>query len=228
MVSQLPVRIALMEAIGWLAVPATVMLFASPVEACFKIYKAKEIGGFSAVPYYATLVNSTIWIMYALIKGGLKQVLVVNGVGWCSAVFAITVFLKFSLDRSDLVMKMLAASGFCATTYLLSNALSVHVPQLQTLGIIGIVTSGIMFGGPLAVAKEVIKTESVKFLPLMPSVFAFVATSLWTSYGILNGDLFIVLANGPGLLLSVVQLTLYWKYSKGSTSKLDEKTRLTA
>jgi len=217
-----------MEAIGWLAVPATVMLFASPVEACFKIYKAKEIGGFSAVPYYATLVNSTIWIMYALIKGGLKQVLVVNGVGWCSAVFSITVFLKFSLERADLVMKMLAASGFCTTTYLLSNALSVHVPQLQMLGIIGIVTSCIMFGGPLAVAKEVIKTESVKFLPLTPSAFAFVATSLWTSYGILKGDLFIVLANGPGLLLSVVQLTLYWKYSKGSTSKLDEKTRLTA
>jgi len=228
MISLLAVRMALMEAIGWLAVPATVMLFASPVEACFKIYKAKEIGGFSAVPYYATFVNSTVWIMYALTKGDIKQVLLVNGIGWCSAVLSLAVFTKFSLKRADLVMKMVAACVVCAATYLLSEALSAHVPQLQTLGVIGIVTSAIMFGGPLAVAAEVIKTESVEFLPLMPSVFAFVATSLWCSYAFLKSDVFVLLGNGPGLLLAALQLTLYWNYSKGSTSKTDEKTPLTA
>jgi len=127
-------------------------------------------------------------------------------------------------------MKMVAACGFCAATYLLSDAFSAHVPQLQTLGAVGIFTSGIMFGGPLVMAAEVIKTESVKFLLLMPSVFAFVATSLWTSYAILKGDLFIFLANGPGLLLAALQLALYGAYKKGSywTSKSDEETPLTA
>jgi uncharacterized protein with PQ loop repeat len=210
------------EAVGWLGVPVTIMLFISPIEVCFKIYKAKEVGGFSPVPYYATLVNSTIWIMYALIKGHMWQVILVNGIAWCSAVLCLAVFIKFSLTRVDIVMKMIAASGACIAAYVLSVALSAHVSQLWTLGVIGTFTSNIMFAGPLAVAAEVIKTESVKFLPLMPSVFAFAATFLWSSYAILKGDVFVFLANGPGFLLAALQLTLYWKYSKGSTSKLDE------
>lgn len=210
------------EAIGWLGVPVTIMLFISPIEVCFKICKAKEVGGFSPVPYYATLVNSTIWIMYALIKGGLRQVLLVNGIAWCSAVLCLTVFLKFSLKRADLVMKVSAASGVCIAAYGLSVACSAYVPELRTLGVIGTFTSNMMYAGPLAVAAEVIRTESVEFMPLMPSVFAFLATLLWSLYAILKGDVFVFLANGPGFLLAASQLTLYWKYSRGSTGKLDE------
>jgi solute carrier family 50 protein (sugar transporter) len=222
------VRMAAMDAVGWLAVPATVMLFVSPFEACFKIYRAKDIGGFSAVPYYAMLVNSTIWMMYALSKGTEQQVLVVNGIGCCCAVLSITVFLMFSTTKAYLVLKAIAASGVIAAAYWLSTALSARVPQMDTLGAIGIVTSGIMFGGPLVVTADVIKTESVKFLPLLPAVFGFVATSLWTCYAILKGDLFVFLANGPGFLLSTFQISLYCRYAKGSTCKLDEKTPLTA
>lgn len=218
----------LMEGLGWLAVPATVMLFVSPVEACLKIYKSKEIGGFSPVPYFATLVNTLIWITYALIKGDIQQVLLVNSVGCCSAVLSLSVFLMYSTEKIDLAIKTIAAVGFCAAAYSISVALSAHVSQITMLGIIGTCTSCAMFGGPLAVAAEVVKTESVEFLPLMPSIFAFLATSLWTSYGALKGDLFIVLGNGPGCLLAAVQLALYWRYSKGSTSNLDEKTSLVA
>jgi solute carrier family 50 protein (sugar transporter) len=222
------VRMAAMDAVGWLAVPATVMLFVSPFEACFKIYRAKEIGGFAVAPYYAMLVNCSFWMMYAFSKGDEQQVLFVNGIGCCCAVLSISVFLKFSTTKAYLVLAAIVASGVCAAVYWLSIALSARVPQVDTLGAIGIVTSGIMFGGPLAVAADVIKTESVKFLPLMPAVFGFVATSLWTSFAILKGDLFVFLANGPGFLLSTFQISLYWRYAKGSASKPDEKTPLTA
>jgi len=228
MISLLAVKMAVMEWVGWLAVPAQVMLFVSPFEACFKIYKAKAVGGFSVFPYYTTIVNATIWIMYAVAKGDMKQVLLVNCIGWCCAVFSIAVFQQFSAKKADFVLKVIAASGVCAAAYSLSIALSAHVSQMDTLGSIGIATSAVMYGGPLAVAADVIRTESVEFLPLMPSVFAFVATSLWTSYAILKGDPFVLLANGPGLLLATFQLMLYKAYSNRSTSTLDEKTPLTA
>lgn len=215
------------EAVGWLAVPTTVMLFVSPAEACFKIYRAKDTGGFSVVPYYAALVNNTIWLMYALTKG-INQVILVNSIGWCCSVLSIAVFLQFSPKKADIVLKVLVATGACAAAYVLSIALSAHVPQVKTLGAIGIITSGIMYGGPFAVAADVIKTKSVKFMPLTPLVFAFAATSLWTSYAILKGNMFVLLGNGPGLFLSTMQLALYFIYSKGSKNKLDERTPLTA
>jgi len=215
----------LTETMGWLAIPATVMLFLSPVEVVRKIVKEKDVGGFSPVPYLATMLNCSVWIMYALAKGNLTQLLVVNTIGKISAMVYLGVFMWYMREKLNLAIQ---TAGVIAVSCLLwgtSVALSPRIDQVAFLGVVGTVSCFGMFSGPLAVASEVIRTKSVKYMPLMPSVFTLVATSLWNGFGLLKGDTFILLGNVPGTLLACVQLSLYYTYSSQDS---EEKTALMA
>jgi len=215
----------LTETLGWLAIPATVMLFLSPVEVIRKVVKEKDVGGFSPVPYLATLMNCSIWMMYGLTKGNLMQLLVINAFGKSTAVVYLGFFLWYSREKIQLVMQIAGTVAGVITLWFISVALRAKIDQVFLLGVFGTVAGALMFSGPLAVASEVIRTKSVKYMPLMPSVFALVATSLWSSFAVLKGDTFILLGNAPGFVLAVLQLALYFKYS---TPDSDEKTALMA
>jgi len=215
----------LTETLGWLAIPATVMLFLSPVEVIRKIVKEKDVGGFSPVPYLATVLNCSLWLMYGLTKGNLTQLLVVNTFGKSTAAIYLGFFMWYTREKIQLCMQIAGTVGACAALWFISVALRPKIDQVFLLGVFGTVAGALMFSGPLAVASEVIRTKSVKYMPLMPSVFALMATSFWSSFAILKGDTFVLLGNVPGFFLAVLQLALYYKYS---TPDADEKTALMA
>lgn len=90
------------------------------------------------------------------------------------------------------------------------------MPVEQALNIIGLAGCGIvvvMFGGPLATIKTVLKDKSTASLPFAFTLAAFVNCSLWFSYGafVLN-DAFIWAPNGLGLCSAVAQLGLFAKF----------------
>ncbi|XP_020270795.1 bidirectional sugar transporter SWEET4-like [Asparagus officinalis] len=93
------------------------------------------------------------------------------------------------------------------------------------VGILCIVFCIIMYVAPLAAMKLVITTKSVEFMPLYLSVASFLNGACWTVYSLLKFDINILVPNGIGLLLTVVQLVLYAMYYRSTQKILRERKK---
>uniref|UniRef100_A0A8B9SZ62 Sugar transporter SWEET1 n=1 Tax=Anas platyrhynchos TaxID=8839 RepID=A0A8B9SZ62_ANAPL len=62
---------------------------------------------------------------------------------------------------------------------------------------------------------KVIRSRSTRCLSFPLAVTTFLASSCWTLYGQLVKDNYITVPNVPGIVTSVVQLWLFWRYAPG-------------
>lgn len=67
---------------------------------------------------------------------------------------------------------------------------------------------------PLIAIKHVIRTKSTDCLPFHLILFGFAVSSLWTSYGILIDNNFVIIPNALSSLISGFQLSLFIIYRK--------------
>nr|XP_038023650.1 sugar transporter SWEET1 [Anas platyrhynchos] len=72
-----------------------------------------------------------------------------------------------------------------------------------------------MYASPLIDLAKVIRSRSTRCLSFPLTVTAFLASSSWTLYGQLVKDNYITVPNVPGIVTSVVQLWLFWRYAPG-------------
>ncbi|XP_040989112.1 bidirectional sugar transporter SWEET2 isoform X2 [Juglans microcarpa x Juglans regia] len=71
-----------------------------------------------------------------------------------------------------------------------------------------------MFASPLFIINLVIRTKSVEFMPFYLSLSTFLMSTCFFLYGLFNDDVFIYVPNGIGTILGIVQLVLYFFYSR--------------
>ncbi|KAG2677633.1 hypothetical protein I3843_12G109100 [Carya illinoinensis] len=71
-----------------------------------------------------------------------------------------------------------------------------------------------MFASPLFIINLVIRTKSVEFMPFYLSLSTFLMSTCFFLYGLFNDDIFIYVPNGMGTILGIVQLVLYFFYSR--------------
>merc|ERR1712083_984962 len=70
-----------------------------------------------------------------------------------------------------------------------------------------------MFAGPLVAVETVIKEQSTRTLPLGFTCTVVVNGGLWSAYaGVILRDPMVFLPNFIGLLLGLVQLSLFFRY----------------
>jgi len=63
-----------------------------------------------------------------------------------------------------------------------------------------------MYGAPLSVMMEVIRTKSVEFMPLPLIAMSFLNSAVWTLYGLYVQDPYLGVPNCLGLMLSTAQV----------------------
>merc|ERR1719217_1955960 len=80
---------------------------------------------------------------------------------------------------------------------------------LNVCSMVAVITNIAMYAGPLAIMGTVVRTKSVQFMPLTPSVFVICASSCWMTEGFMLGDVTFWLPNLLGLSLGVFQVALY-------------------
>ncbi|KAL8250409.1 hypothetical protein R6Q59_034102 [Mikania micrantha] len=85
------------------------------------------------------------------------------------------------------------------------------------VGLICMVFNILMYVSPLTVMKMVIKTKSVKYMPVTLALASFANSIVWCGYALLRFDPYILVPNVLGTLSSTVQLILYTTYY-GSTN----------
>lgn len=216
---------AIADYFGYAGMAITIVYFLSPAPTCLNIVKSRDAQLFSPVTYIVMLFNTLLWVYFARItmavtSQDLMPNLLVNATGAALSSMYVIVFLAFARNRCRVFSQLMGAAIFVSALILFFELV---VPRLQwdfhwgtdmplkpsICGLVTDVINVVMYGSPLVVLSTVLRTKSVKYMPLPVSLFTFLASSLWTTQGILLGNITILLPNVLGVALGIVQLTVY-------------------
>jgi uncharacterized protein with PQ loop repeat len=171
------------------------------------IRKRGSVGEFSIAPFLSILLNGLTWSFYGFLKKDMT-LFVPNFTGFLVGLSSTIIFDTYvGVDGRPRVLY-----AFSATLGLISIVLCI-LGDLETLGLVGVCLSILLMGSPLSTAMTVIKDKSTASMPFNTSLFSFCNGMSWTLYGyLIDKDAMIYVSSGVGLLLTIVQLSLYAIY----------------
>ncbi|KAM0916798.1 hypothetical protein ACQ4PT_009939 [Festuca glaucescens] len=203
-------------------------LVLSPVPTFYGIWKNKKVEQYSAVPYLAALLNSMMWLLYALptVQPHNMLIMTMSGVGLVIELIYIAIFLAYSVGaaRRRVLLILVAVVAFAATVAaLVLNLAHTHTLRSMVVGILCVIVETGMYAAPLAVMKMVIQTKSVEYMPLFLSLATLACGISWTAYALIKFDIYIIIPNVLGVMFTVVQMILYAIYYKSTQQILEAR-----
>ncbi|KAI3848587.1 hypothetical protein MKW92_052645 [Papaver armeniacum] len=215
--------------VGVIGNVVAILVFLSPITTFRGIVKKKATGNFKAIPYICTLLNTSLWTYYGLLKPGGMLLVTVNGAGAVLQLIYVTLFIIYAPKDSKIKHLKLAGIlnvGFYGAVLLITLLATHGSLRLTIVGFIGAGLTLGMYGAPLVVMKNVIATKSVEYMPFWLTFFLFLNGGVWSVYSVLVKDLFIGVPNAIGLVLGSVQLIMYIIYNNKSKSKKSSMEKL--
>jgi solute carrier family 50 protein (sugar transporter) len=204
------------ETLGWIATAVTVGLFCSNLQSISTVYNTRSTIGLSANSLYGTLFNCFWWTAYGLLTG-IASVIACNSLGLMIGVWGLVAFTKFGptpSDRTQTAMKSVVLGVGSAS---LAAFLAYSLPAAKAITVVGLIASTgsvLLFAAPLAGLRGIIQSRDASTMSPLVIVFSLATAGLWTAYAVLIGDAFMLLPNGLGLALSIVQVAVYCRYSR--------------
>ncbi|XP_016498169.1 bidirectional sugar transporter SWEET16-like [Nicotiana tabacum] len=205
----------------------SILMFAAPIKTFKRIIKKKSTEDFKGIPYITTLLSTSLWTFYGLLKPGGLLVVTVNGTGAILHIVYVTLFLIYATKTLKIQsIKLVAIIDIAFLGAVIAiTLLAVHGNTRLTL--VGLLAAGlnvVMYASPLSATRTVIKMKSVEYMPFFLSFFQFLNGGVWAAYAVLVKDYYIGVPNGIGFLLGSAQLILYFIYYKSTPTKsTDEK-----
>ncbi|GJZ13160.1 SWEET sugar transporter [Tanacetum coccineum] len=117
---------------------------------------------------------------------------------------------KARMENLKLIV-MLIVVGF-GLIVILTQFFASGVNRGVIVGWICLVFSLCVFVAPLGVLRQVIKTRSLEYMPILLSVALTLSAVMWFFYGLLLGDFNIAIPNVLGFLFGIIQMILYFVY----------------
>ena len=207
---------ALVQAFGWLGCLAAWGLFLAPMPTMRKIMKAGHIGDFSPLPYLISMLQCFLWAVYALpfITPCKTQPLITNIVGFLLELAYILVFVRFAHSRRRGIVSKSAL--VCLIAAVIVAAAVRGAPHIEfksfpdvnasrsttVLGFACSVLNVAMYGSPLGVVRTVIRTRSVRYMPLPLTIGCGLCSIIWTVYALLVMDFFIMVSEQAGSVIT--------------------------
>ncbi|KAF9669890.1 hypothetical protein SADUNF_Sadunf13G0011600 [Salix dunnii] len=184
------------------------------------VVKKKSTENYKGVPYIITLLSTSLWTFYGIIKpDGL--VVSVNGVGAIFQLIYASLFLIYAPKDTKVMMAKLVAIlnvGFLGAVIVVA-LLAIHGNlRITFVGILCAALTVGMYAAPLSAMKRVVKTKSVEYMPFLLSFFLFLNGGVWSVYSVLVKDFYIGVPNAVGFVLGSAQLILYLMYKNKSAS----------
>ncbi|KAG6591774.1 Bidirectional sugar transporter SWEET2 [Cucurbita argyrosperma subsp. argyrosperma] len=193
-------------------------LFLSPLDTFRRVIRNKTTEQFSGLPYIYALLNCLICLWYGtpLVSPRNTMVMTVNSIGAVFQLAYIILFITYAEKGKKIKMLGLLLAVFAFFVLIVTGSL--QIPDLplrrNVVGILSCASLVSMFASPLFIINLVIRTKSVEFMPFYLSLSTFLMSVSFFLYGLFNYDLFVYAPNGIGALLGIVQLVLYFYYSR--------------
>ncbi|KAI7736575.1 hypothetical protein M8C21_028054 [Ambrosia artemisiifolia] len=202
-------------------------LFLSPIPTFRKIVKHKSVQAFRPDLYLATLMNCTMWLFYGLplVHPHSLLLVTINGAGVLITLTFCTIFFIFSpwSCRKKMIIVLILEALVIATLVAVTLTLShTHHARSMLVGILCSIFNIIMYASPLTIMTTVIRTKSVKYMPICISIGNLLNGTIWVVYAALEFDPFIMIPNAVGAVSGMIQIGLYAKYNKTTNWDDDE------
>ncbi|CAH9088083.1 unnamed protein product [Cuscuta epithymum] len=212
--------LVLRTVIGIIGNIVSAALFISPAPTVYRIIKNKSVEGFHPWPYHAALMNCLMWVFYAMpfVHRHSTLVMTINAAGIVLELFYLLVFLYFNNSRTRarmvglFLIQLILLSGIVAGTLLGAHTLE---KRTKIVGSLCVVFGIILYASPLSVMLTVIRSRSAKYLPGWLIASGFANGILWAAYACIRFDVFILVSNGVGTILSFLQILLKLFYGNG-------------
>lgn len=205
----------------------SVLVFLSPVGTFWRIIKQRSTEDFESLPYICTLLNSSLWTYYGIIKPGVLLVATVNGFGIVVETVYVVLFLIYAPKRMRVKTGILAGIldvAFLSTAIAVSRLAFEGETRIVVIGFMGAGLNIIMYASPLAAMKTVVTRKSVEYMPFFLSFSLFLNGGIWAFYALLVQDYFLGIPNGIGFLLGTAQLLLYAIYRNAKPAPSNNTT----
>ncbi|EGZ22862.1 hypothetical protein PHYSODRAFT_554501 [Phytophthora sojae] len=193
----------------------------SPVPDLYRVHKNRDTGVMAFTPLIAMLLCNHVWLIYAYTVKNIFPLFSVCIFGDIVLAVYIAVYAKYCPDRKYVIKCLVMGTvPFVLVTLYTVLVACGAIPQSRhqlgvILGYLADVTTFALFMSPFEKLKLVIRTKSSAAIPVLLCSIMFVNSSLWLVNGIVDDDLFIVVPNVVGVLLTAIQLTLYFVYRPG-------------
>ncbi|KAM0060119.1 putative SWEET sugar transporter [Helianthus debilis subsp. tardiflorus] len=202
-------------AFGLLGNIVSFMVFLAPIPTFYKVYKKKSTEGFQSAPYVVGLFSAMLWIYYAMLKTNVLLLITINTFGIVIETVYIVFFLFYAPKKARMeslkLIILLIFVGF-GLIVVLTQFLASGVTRGVIVGWICLVFSLCVFVAPLGVLRQVIKTKSVEYMPILLSVALTLSAVMWFFYGLLLHDFNIAIPNVLGFAFGIIQMILYYLY----------------
>uniref|UniRef100_A0A0D9VTV1 Bidirectional sugar transporter SWEET n=1 Tax=Leersia perrieri TaxID=77586 RepID=A0A0D9VTV1_9ORYZ len=197
----------------------SILVFASPIATFRRIVKSKSTEDFRWLPYVTTLLSTSLWCFYGLLKPGGLLIVTVNGAGAALEAVYVVLYLAYAPKETKARAKMLKVvlavnvASLAAVVVVALVALHGGV-RLFVVGVLCAALTIGMYAAPMAAMRTVVKTRSVEYMPFSLSFFLFLNGGVWSVYSLLVKDFFIGIPNAIGFALGTAQLALYMAYRR--------------
>eukprot|EP00048_Salpingoeca_helianthica_P017596 m.238077 g.238077 ORF g.238077 m.238077 type:complete len:221 (+) comp21558_c0_seq1:146-808(+) len=204
-----------MDLLWWisqLATLSTILLFLSGLNTVRKIRAARLSTGISVAPFLCAIINCVLWVKYGLLIED-RAILLVNAVGGVLNVFYLKEYYSYSADQASLFRPILGT--LCLLIVLLAfvrYSTDDHDVAVHRLGLIACTGSVMLFASPLTSLLAVVRSHSTESMTFSFSIMSFIVSTSWSLYGHLTEDVFVMIPNILGVVLSCVQLSLFAIY----------------
>ncbi|KAJ8752805.1 hypothetical protein K2173_008540 [Erythroxylum novogranatense] len=186
--------------VGVLGNVASMFLYSAPITTFTRVARNRSTEEFSCIPYLISLLACVAYTWYST-----------------PVLSFIIIFLRFAPGKEKVKVGAMFVLVLVISVVVVLVSIFIyhdHPHRKLFVGWVAIVTATSMYGSPLVAMKTVIETQSVEFMPFYLSFFTFLASALWSIYGLLELDFYIAAPNVIGTLLGMAQLVLYFKYNK--------------
>lgn len=200
----------------------SVLLFLSPISTFWRIVKHGSTEEYESLPYICTLLNSSLWTYYGLIKPGEFLIATINGFGVLVEAVYVILFLIYApkyIKAKTTILAGILNVGFFGMAILATQLALEGEARMNAIGVVGAGLNIIMYGSPLAAMRTVVRSKSVEYMPFFLSFFIFLNSVVWALYSFLFRDYFLGVPNVIGILLGLAQLVLYGMYRNPKASK---------
>ncbi|KAL0352914.1 UNVERIFIED_CONTAM: Bidirectional sugar transporter SWEET2a [Sesamum angustifolium] len=196
------------------------VLFVSPIPTFRRIIRSRSTEQFSGLPYIYALLNCLICLWYGMpiVSSGIILIATVNSVGAIFQLVYIIIFIIYADKERKIKMLGLLLAVFSVFAVVVFVSIRVFEPPQRQLfvGYLSVFSLISMFASPLFIINLVITTKSVEYMPFYLSLATFLMSLSFFAYGMLKKDGFISVPNGIGAILGIIQLVLYFWYSRSS------------
>jgi solute carrier family 50 protein (sugar transporter) len=199
--------------IALVASTLTIIMWLAPVRdvwtAPYSIFRAGNTENVATgFGFVAGTFNCILWNLYAYNKLDIMFVpFVVNTAGFFLNIsFVLCYFCygdsKARRETRNHLLAMLFVTAVAAGSWWAEG-------NNEPVGYFASFVNVLMLFGPLAAARDVIRSRSARGLSLLPLVMTLVASLVWCSYGVYIQNIPAIVPNGLGILFGILQLVLF-------------------